>query len=182
MKFDYGEYWADMDFDVRDAYVEHILSGRSSDTTTYYWPSDGPRPHGSEKLDSKIRILDYGIEQTPMVAARLRSLGFGFENYEEMERLSKTPNYKFSSYIITNGNSVIDRKKMDWKSKIYDLFSGWDSSYHDARWNGLNAIVGYGSTPEIAEKNRNELLSRLIPGDDPSVKRFKLRRMVREGD
>ncbi len=172
-----------MDGDIMEQYVEWIKSGAARDLS-YASPGvgSGPRPHGSETLDKDLRVLDFGIERTDAVAGRLNALGFGYRNWKDMLEATKKPEYKLAAYLITNGSKIVNRKNIDWKSKTTDFFDGWDSSYHDAGWNGLSAIVGYGSTPKQAENRRNELVSQLIPADDPSIKRFKLRRLVREGD
>ncbi len=180
--------WSDLErgsqWDEADKYKEEILRGHTPRKMPkeFFESEYDPRPHGWQILDENIKILDFGTEPTKDLADRLDFLDFGFHNKEAMKAHAKEAEYKFAAYVITNGTKVINYKNIDWKSRTTDFFDGWDSSYHDANWNGLTAIVGYGATPEQAEQRRNEMISRLIPAGDPSIKRFKLRRLVREGD
>ncbi len=180
--------WSDLeagrDYDERDAYKEELLKSSTPRKMMpeFFENEYDPRPHRYVTLDDKIKILDFGTETTKDLAHRLGFLNFGIENESIMLDHAKQPEYKYAAYVITNGTAVINRKNIDWKSRTTDFFDGWDSSYHDAQWNGMSALVGYGSMHEEAEKRRNEMIANLIPAGDPSIKRFKLRRLVREGD
>lgn len=184
MNFEFGEYWGDMDFATRDEYVGWIRGGAARDLS-HNGAGDGmgPRPHGSETLDRNLRVLDIGVERSEDVFERISALKFAYKgrDWKVLENLKK-PGYQWSAYIITNGSEVINRNNIDRTNKTVDFFNGWDSSYHDAQWNGLSAIVGYGATRAQAEVHRDEMIAKLIPAGDPSIKKFKLRRLVREGD
>lgn len=140
------------------------------------------RPHGTEKLDKFITVLDYGIDLTVDFADRVRALGFLSESTDLIKQKGKNKNYKYTAYLITNGSQKIDREFNSEGSRKTDFWDGWSSSFHDAMWNGMNMISGYGDSPETAIANRDFLIQSLIPGDDSSIRRFKLRRLVREGD
>lgn len=126
---------------------------------------------------------------------RLDYLGFGTHGDKIISMAKydkgKYEKYKYASYIITNGSKKIDSERMpvpkDLKS-VTDKFNetrfydGWNSSFHDAQWNGLSAIVGFGPTEDIAIRRMQALVRLIVPGDDPSIRRFKLRNLVREGD
>lgn len=172
-----------MDFDTRDDYVAWIKTMASKGAGIFGWGSMGPRPQGSELLDKNLRVLDIGIERSERVFERLSALKFGYKDRDSAVIKSlKRPGYEFSAYLITNGSEVIQNRGLARGLKTSDFFNGWDSSFHNANWNGLSAIVGYGSTPKEAEAHRDEMVSKLIPAGDPAIKRFKLRRLVRDGD
>ncbi len=189
-----GLVWSDMSDEQKESYIDRIRSGSARDlnlSRAFYDNKENDRPHGYEIKDDDLRVADDGLEDTVDALGRLSSLGFdSYSDYVFRLAKSKDPKYKFAAYVIMNGSNKIDerrgwedpdkvgREKFD-QSRFY---SGWSNSYHDADWNGLCAVVGFGPTEDIAIKRMSERLTKIVPGDDPSIRRFKLRNMVREGD
>lgn len=194
---DNGLYWSNMSNDDKSAYLELVNGSGARDTDLneqYFKDMDAgedPRPHGYENLDKDLRVIDEGVEPTIDAFKRLYALNFNCGE-DHVNGLSQRgdPRYKYAAYLITNGSQKI-KPEYGWVDsskvgrEVFDQtrhYDGWDSSYHDAHWNGLSAIVGFGPTEEKAIERMNSMVSKIVPQDDPAVRRFKLRRLVREGD
>ncbi len=183
MKFvawdDYEEY-AD-----HDAYVERMQGGRAKNISLpkkYFEAEFHPRPQGWQQLDKDLRVLDAGTETTKEFAARFDALGFGYSAAGDLRTAALKKDYKYTSFLLINGSAAVNYKNVNWSSKITDFFDGWDSSYHDANWNGMGLLVGYGPTPEVAEERRDSMIAHVIKGEDAVKRRFQLRQLVRSGD
>lgn len=60
-----GAAWSDMSNTDKSAYTEIVREGGARDlelSDDYYADEDDPRPHGYEKLDSDLRVVDDGVE------------------------------------------------------------------------------------------------------------------------
>ncbi len=177
--------WSEMSQKEKDQYVEDVNNYGAIELDLpeeFYDDDNDDRPHGYEVLDKHLTAISDGVEPTTDLAGRLLALEFCRRGCGLSDK-GKNKNYKFAAYLITNGSELIRRDGTEENlGETMEFFDGWNSSFHDASWNGLAALVGYGETPEEAASRRDAAIGMLIPAEDPSIRRFKMRRLVRPGD
>ncbi len=165
--------WSDMTQTEQTNYAKRILSGQ-----TYVPEGLDIDSFWSEPREKSLRLLDEGIEASKDAFWRLSALGFEVGEFSE----------RFVAYLITNASTKLDtsdpfiRMNADHKHGKVHFYAGWNGSFHDAVWNGLTALAAEGKTPEEADEKLNKFATFLMPGEDPIVRRFRMRYLVRSGD
>ena len=143
-----------------------------------------PRPHGSEILDDHLSVIWDKTGKWREIQPKVEDLSFNTSYDLQRDGINGMPLPQFASIIVTNASSKLDDfYDLPEDVRKFVIFNGgWDSSYHDAGWSGASFVLAFGATPTMAEQRRNAVFSILVKDDDPNLKRFKMRQLVRPGD